>query len=150
MAAPTAPILGANGKLYRNTNTYASPTWNEIPNVGDIEPEWKYGEFDVSLRAGGGAKMVEPTLLMVGLKFKMLYDPADADMTALITAATARTAVEFYILDQASSTAGSQGPRATMKCFDMGRKEGIDGIMMIEFDWKLCYSTNTPTWATTT
>ena len=28
--------LGLNAKLYRNTGSYASPTWNEIGNVKDV------------------------------------------------------------------------------------------------------------------
>lgn len=148
MAAPTAPVLGLACKLYRNTGTYGSPTWNEIPNVGTIEPDWSMEEFALKLRSGGGFTMTEPTLANIGFEMEMMYDPADADMTTLLAAHYGRTATEFLILDQASGTTGSQGIRASFKSTDMKRTEVIDGVTMMKFAFKICYSANPPTWYT--
>lgn len=150
MAAPTAPILGANGKLYRNTGTYGTPVWNEIPNCRSITGNHTMSDVVVSGRANGGAVAHEPGLLDFDFTLEMLYDPADADMTTLITAFFARTAIEFALLDQASGTAGSYGTRATCKLFNYKRPEEIDGIMSVSFDVKNCYSAYAPAGFTTT
>lgn len=149
MAAPTVPIMGANGKLYRNTGSYGSPTWNLISNVRDIEPNWEFGDADVSSRAGGGFRWHEPTLVDIAFSATMLYDPADDDYVAFLAAAQARTAIDIFVLDQAQATAGSQGPRGIFKIFKFGRKEGLDGMMEVNIDFKLAYSANPPTWSTT-
>lgn len=144
MPAPTAPILGANGKLYRNTASNASPTWDLIPNCRSITPHISLSDVDVSGRAGGAAKQHEPGLIDFDWSLEMLYDPADTDMTTLITATYARTGVEFLILDQAQATTGSFGVRAFCKIFDFKRPEEIDGIMSASFELKNAYSTNAP------
>lgn len=149
MAAPTVPIMGANGKLYRNTGTHGTPIWNEVPNVRDIEPNWEFGDADVSSRAGGGFRWHEPTLADIAFSVTMLYDPADLDYQAFLTAMTTRAELDLFVLDQSSGTAGSQGPRGRFKIYKFGRKEGLDGMMEVNIDFKLCYSANVPTWSTT-
>lgn len=143
MAAPTAPVLGINGKLYRNTGSYGSPVWDLIPNCMDLELKHDWTDVEVTVRSGGGAKQHEPGLIDFGFTLKMLYDPADTDMTTLIAAAAARTGIEFLALDQAVGTAGSFGTRAFCKIFNYTKSENADGIMMASFDIKNAYSTNT-------
>jgi len=149
MAAPTAPILGANGKLYRNTGSYGTPTWDLIPNCRSITGNHSMTDVNVSGRANGAAVAHEPGLVDFDFTLEMLYDPADTDMTTLITAFFARTGIEFALLDQASGTAGSFGTRAFCKLFNYKRPEEIDGIMSASFDIKNAYSTNPPAAFTT-
>lgn len=149
MAAPTVPILGVNGKIYRNTGTYGTPTWNLISNVRDINTPWSFGSHEVSQRGAGGFRQHEPTLIDIEFSMTQIYDPADDDYVALLAAMQARTAVDFFILDQAQATAGSQGPRALFKCHKFERTEGLDAVMEVNMDFKLCYSANNPAWSTT-
>lgn len=149
MAAPTAPVRGDLGKLYRNTGTYGSPTWSEVSNVDDVNFPLELSDQDVTKRNGGGFKQHEPGLADIAATLKMLHDPADTAMAAFITAAWNRTSIELYILDQAYSTAGSQGIRATFKFFKQSRTEPVDGYMMQEFDVKPCLASNAPAYVTT-
>lgn len=144
MAAPTAPILGFNGKLYRNTGTYGTPTWNEIPNVGDVEMTLEASEADISVRAGGGFEQVVAGLIKFEASWKSVYDPADEDQTALRTAFFARTPIEFAIMDQAVGTAGSQGIRATCMVMKMTRIEALGEAMMVDVSIRPTYATNAP------
>jgi hypothetical protein len=149
VAAPTAPILGFNCKLYRNTSTYESPSWNEIPNCETVEAPIEFTDIEVSSRAGGGWKQHEPGMGDIGFTLTMpVYDPADADYIALLAAAQARTSIDFWMLDQSSGTTGSQGPRARFKCFKFGRTEELDGVCGFYFEYKICYDTNAPAWST--
>lgn len=149
MSAPTAPILGANGKLYRNTGTYGSPTWDLVPNCRSITGNHSWSDVNVSGRAGGAAVQHEPGLIDFDFSIEMLYDPSDTDFTTIRDAAFARTGIEFALLDQASGTAGSYGTRAFCKFFNYKRPEEIDGIMSASFDIKNAYSTNPPAAMTT-
>jgi hypothetical protein len=107
----TVPI-GFQCKLYRNTGTYASPTWTEITNVKDLEVPFAFSEADVSTRSGGGWREKMAGLLDAPVTFGMVYDPADTVYTALRTAAFARTTVEFAIADGAIATVGTHYLRA--------------------------------------
>ncbi len=149
MTAPVAPIPGFNGKLYRNTGTNDSAVWDEMPNVRDIEAPLEFDDVNVSSRLGGGFKQHEPGQGDISLSLAMLHNPLDADMVALITAAWARTETQLLILDQAQSTAGSQGIKAFFKIFKAARKEALDGMMEQMFDLKLCYTIYPPTYVTT-
>src|SRR5262245_11021781 len=111
----TAPVLGANGKLYYNTGSFGSPVWDLIPNCRDIETSLDFTDSDVTTRAGATMKQHEPALADLSFSISMLYDPNDADMAVLITAAWTRSAIEFLILDDLESIAGSQGIRGTFK-----------------------------------
>ena len=48
--------LGLDAKLYRNTGTFAAPTWDIIGNVKDLTLNLETGEADVSTRANKGAE----------------------------------------------------------------------------------------------
>ena len=39
--------LGLDAKLFQNTGTYATPTWDEITNVRDLTLNLEAGEADV-------------------------------------------------------------------------------------------------------
>ena len=46
--------LGMEAKLYRNTGTYALPTWVELTNVKDLTLNLEAGEADVTTRGNAG------------------------------------------------------------------------------------------------
>ena len=46
--------LGMEAKLYRNTGTYAAPTWVELTNVKDLTLNLEAGEADVTTRGNAG------------------------------------------------------------------------------------------------
>ncbi|GAB4138374.1 MAG: hypothetical protein Tsb009_06550 [Planctomycetaceae bacterium] len=46
--------LGMEAKLYRNTGTYALPTWVEMINVKDLTLNLEAGEADVTTRGNAG------------------------------------------------------------------------------------------------
>ena len=54
--------LGLKAKLYRNTGSYGSPTWNEVKNVKDVTLTIEKGEADVSTRGNDGWRALIGTL----------------------------------------------------------------------------------------
>ena len=75
--------LGLDAKLYRNTGTYAAPTWDIIGNVKDLTLNLETGEADVSTRANNGWRATVGTLKDASLEFEMVWDSADTDFTSI-------------------------------------------------------------------
>lgn len=128
-------VLSENAKLYRNTGTHATPTWNEIANVKDLTLNMDKDETDVTTRASGGWKEFVDGLIDGSVDFSMLWDPADADFTALQTAFFAKTPIEFAIMDGIITGAGStgnQGLKAFMMIKSFTRNENLGEALMVD------------------
>lgn len=143
----TTTRIGLNAKLYRNTGSYGSPTWTEIVNVRDLSMDIDLDESDGSIRGGGGFAYSEPTLMKIAVNFNMNHDTSDTNgWDALQTAAFARSAVEFLILDRATAAA-AEGIRASMKLYKFSKGEPLAGIQTTDVVAKPCQNANAvPAW----
>jgi len=145
MAAPSAPIIGLNGKAYYNSGTYGTPTWVLTSNVGDISVTDEMNTTNIQVRSQSGFEVTVAGLRKVAFEFSMVYDPADSAQTALRTAYGARTKTDFLFLDQINGTAGSQGLRVLGLVTKFARQEKINEAMMVDAKIEPTYdSTNAP------
>lgn len=142
--------LGMDAKLYRNTGTYASPTWNEVKNVKDVTLNLEAGSADVTTRGNGGWRANIATLKDASLEFEMVWDTADDDFTAIRTAFLGNSTVEFAVLDGPVATAGSQGLRATMAITNFSRAEPLEEAIKVSVTAKPTYADHPPEWMTAT
>lgn len=131
-----AVVLGMNAKMYRNTGTYASPTWSEIDSVKDVTLSLETGEADVTTRAAGGWRESIATLRDASLEFEMVYDSAGTHFAAIKTAFTAGTNIEFLVLDGDNATSGSQGLRAEMSIMSFSRNEALEEALSVSVSAK--------------
>ena len=141
--------LGLNAKLYRNTGTYASPTWNEIGNVKDVTLNLESAEADVTVRANNGWRATVPTLKDASVEFEMVWDTADEDFQAIRDAYLNNTTLEVLALDGPVSGAGStgnQGLRAVCNVTGFSRSEPLEEALSVSVTVKPAYSANPPTW----
>lgn len=141
-------VLGLSGKVYRNTGTYGSPTWNEIPNVKDLTLSLEKDESDATTRAGSGWKQTVATLKDASIEWDMIWDPTDADFTALRDSFLNNTTLDLMVLDGANTVTGNQGLRADMQVFNLSREENLTEVMMVKITVKPTFSANAPTWYT--
>lgn len=139
MAAPSAPIMGFNGKAYYNSGTYGSPTWVLISNVGDISVTDEMTETAIQLRSQSGMEVTVAGLRKVAFEWDSVYDPADTAQTALRSAYAARTKTDFLFLDQANGTTGSAGLRVQALVTKFPRQEKINEAMMVNVAIKPTY-----------
>lgn len=122
--------LGLNAKLYRNTGTFAMPTWVEVSNIQDLELSDDMTEFDASVRGGSGFSEAEATLRNLELTFNMKNND-DQHMIALRTAYATRATVDLQVLDGPIATVGTHGVRARWKVFEFGKPQNLaDGQML--------------------
>lgn len=140
--------LGMDAKLYRNTGTFASPTWNIIPNVKDLTLNLETGEADVTTRGNNGWRATVATLKDASIEFEMVWDTEDDDFTALRNAFLNNTAIELAVLDGLVATSGSQGLRATCMVTSFTRNEPLEEAITVNVTVKPTYSANAPSWMT--
>jgi TP901-1 family phage major tail protein len=141
--------LGLDAKLFRNTGTFATPTWNEITNVRDVTLNLEAGEADVTTRGNNGWRATVATLKDGSIEFEMVWDSADDDFTSIRDAFLNKTAIEMAVMDGAMVTPGSQGLRASFMITSFSRNEPLEEAITVGVTAKPTYSTNPPTWMTT-
>jgi len=140
--------LGMEAKLYRNTGTYALPTWVEMINVKDLTLNLEAGEADVTTRGNAGWKATIAALKDGSIEFEMVWDTADADFTAIQQAFFGNTDLEFAVMDGDVASTGSQGLRALMAITNFSRSEALEEAIGVSVTAKPTYSANPPEWMT--
>jgi hypothetical protein len=136
--------LSINAKLYRNTGTYASPTWVEVTNIGDVTLSDSYEEANVTRRASGGFSETEPTLRNLELSFQTFNIAADADYLAFLDAHTGRTAIDIQVLDGDRTATGTRGVRAWFKVTSFTRNQSLSDVQTFDVVMKPSQSANAP------
>lgn len=121
-------------KLYRNTNTYASPTWNEVDNVKDLQMPHGGSADDVTIRRHGAYKASMLAQKEIGATFEMLIDYDDADFTAFRTAHYNRSTIDVIICDGDITVSGTKGMRfvAAVTKFDEDQSLAQFGRVSVE------------------
>jgi len=127
--------IGLECKLYRNTGTYASPVWNEIPNAGDVTIPMSKAEADTSTRASTW-KTRKGTLKDVSIDFQLKFVPGDQDFAALLASYMNNTPIELLALDGPVATTGSQGLRAICEVFNFQEGQPLEGAVMFDVSAK--------------
>jgi hypothetical protein len=103
-------LKGIDCKVYRNSATYASPTWALINPVIEVTVNLENSAFDASNR-DSNYRLQLPALTDLSVDLRMHKDKDDADFLALETAAQARTTIDLLILDGLQTVATSDGWR---------------------------------------
>jgi len=105
-----AVMSGRGGFVYRNTATYASPTFAQVNPVIEVTVNLDSSAFDASNR-DSNYRLQLPSLIEVSVDFRFHKDKADADFLALETAAQTGANVDLLILDGVRTSADSDGWR---------------------------------------
>jgi hypothetical protein len=149
---PAGTLLGLDCHLFRNTNTYASPTWDEVTLATDVNTNQTVNKGDVSSRVSV-YKLYRPGQIDSQLEFTMRYDSGNNDYTALKAAFTGRTAIDMWMADGASGTAGTTGPRAWMVVTEFSHAQPLESgcdIKVTMCPMTDATNTQTPTYYTAT
>lgn len=142
--------LGLDCKLYRNTGTWASPTWVEVGNARDVTVNLEKGEADLTTRANDGWRATVGTLKDASLDLEMVWDPGDAGFAAVRDAFLNGTVLDMVALDGDIATSGSQGLRAEFSILSFSRNEPLEEGVTVNVTAKPAYSENAPEWMTVT
>lgn len=141
-------IVGLDCKAYKNSATYASPTWAEMTPVKGVTTNLEKGAADLSKR-GSTWKAHRSTLKDLTIELEMVWDHANTICTDLLTAFLNNTLVDCAFLDGPVATAGSQGPRCEFEVTKFSRAEPLEEGVMVNVTLKpSALATHDPTWFT--
>lgn len=101
-------ILGRNCKLYRNTASYATPTWSEQQNCQDVTIKYDSEDVDVTTRGSGGYRQMAQAFKSLEVTFTCLDDMSDADVAALRDAWKNGTTVDYKVTNGTSPPASGE------------------------------------------
>ena len=126
--------VGNAGILYRNTASYATPTWTAVPVARDVTRSMKAGEADASSR-GSRYKLTLAALIEISIEADLIYDPANGAYDAFLAAAIANppTIMDFADADGAIATTGTRYLRFLGQVFDLGLGQPLEDAMTNTF-----------------
>lgn len=133
---------GWQHKIYRNTGTYGSPTWNEIDGVKDVNVTQSATEDDVTLRRHGGFKATGVPERDLMIAFTMLQDGEDADYVALDAAWWSGDLIDVAAVDGDIETSGTVGVRFWAAVTKADRDESNAAFVRVSFELKPGYITS--------
>jgi predicted secreted protein len=146
--------LALKAKLYRNTSTNQTPSWNEVKNVKDLTLTLEKSEADVTTRGNDGWRATIGALKDASIEFAMVWDTADDDFTAIKDAWFNDTSIELAVMDgpivAPSGGEASQGLRAHCAVLNFSRNEALEDAIMVDVSIKPTYAAQAPTWLTGT
>lgn len=117
-----------------------------MANSRNINQAFSHGEADATTRANQGWEAVEPTLKSAEFTWQMVYDPADANYTAVRTAWVNKSLLGLAFLDGPLTT--GKGWVLDCKIFNFEQDEPNDGIVLVNVTAKVAYSEDPPEYVT--
>jgi hypothetical protein len=132
---------GIDGFAYRNSAAlgagYATPTWNEVGNIKDLEYSLTWESFETSVRREKGVKSYEPTMADLEITFMLRVpelaaaasNPDFDDLAVFVAAMATRGVIDMLVLNGSSTTVGARGFRGFFKVHDFSESQAnADGI----------------------
>lgn len=124
--------------LFRNSNTYASPTLVEVDAIEDLDAMSERNAITVKLRR------YDNELNLLGqfkrsLSFKLATEPADASWLAIKAAHDNNTPIEmfafyFYVDNAGQPASTSKALRATFVVSKFGQSQPFEGLDVNEVE----------------
>lgn len=139
---------GGDCKLYRNSGSYASPTWNLIDNVEDLSMPMSKGAGEFKTR---GRKFIlkRGAKIDAGVEFTLVVDKGDDDLSVLRDAFLNGTVLEFAIMDEAIATVGAEGLRLACEVLEFPIDQPLEDKQSVAVKLAPGISDNDPAWMIT-
>lgn len=123
------PKAGSDCKMYRNTGTYASPTWGEISEVGDVSiPDLSIALAEMKRRANAFTKNLPSLIQTIKVNFKYWAGMGTTIYSALLTDFFARTPREYAIMNGSITVAANQGLRLPAVIEAFPKDEALEDV----------------------
>jgi hypothetical protein len=136
--------VGIKCKLYRNTATYAAPTWDEITCVSDLKVDRKWNEGAFVTRESR-VELTMKTFLQLSLTGKVkVENTAASDYVVLDDALNADTVLDIMVLNGPQTENDVRGYRFDAQVFDGSQDQGTGAVLMDDVVIKPTPSANKP------
>jgi len=141
---------GIDCKLYRNSAAlgagYATPTWNEVTNVRDVQLNHSLESFEMSTRHELGVKVYEQTMSEIEVTGMLRHpehaattgDPGYDDFIVFRDAYFGNTVLHLQVLNGGNTTNGVIGLNGFFKIAQWNEDQSNGVGLMIAFTLKPC------------
>ncbi len=126
-----AVLKGLDCKVYRNSATYASPTWALVNPVIEVTINFGLSTIDASNR-DSGYRLNLPALKEISVDIQLHKDKADTDFAALETAAQTNATIDMLILDGVQNSADSDGWRIQGFFSSWNESQGLEDAVIVD------------------
>jgi hypothetical protein len=127
-------VLGKDSKAYRNTGTFGTPVWTEIPEVADLKDSSQAHKTAGRRRASGIFAQYAITEIDVAISFGIFWDLASTNFVALRTAFYAGTEQDMVILDGSITSGAHQGLRLSAAFTKFEDDQGLQSFDKVEVE----------------
>ena len=145
MATPDVGTGIESGLYVRTGGNFASPTWTELTEIGDLtqNASWKTAEVEVRTSP---ATMAVKTTIDIGVSFKMLYRPSGptAAYNTVIAALATRDVVDVMVINGSNTTNGARGWRYEGQVTSGTEDQGTQAVIMPDIEIKPTITNNVP------
>lgn len=135
--------LGLDCKLYRNTGSYGSPTWDLIDTVSDVTWNGQYERADGSTRQSP-VRMAKNSMLGLSISGRIRADLTNTDWEALWDAWKGQTLIDVMALDGTATTNNSAGIRFEADVVNFSQAQGLGDYVFNDFTLEPTVSSNIP------
>jgi hypothetical protein len=139
-------MLAINAKVYRNTATWGTPTWVEVPELENVSVDPRYVESASNSR-DSPFERIAATMVVVSVSARLKSKPGNTNYEALMDAFALRTVVDLLILDAASTTVGARGIRGDCYLTAAGSDQSITNRLYQALEIRLADTDNLPKFA---
>lgn len=127
--------IGQAHKLFRNTGTAASPTWNEIAGVSDVELSATADASESSTRASRVRQYVQG-MLDFSITATMVLTLSDDDYAVLRSAFTDGSALDIAVSEGPVATTGTRYWRSGVVVTSFSQSEPLNSTVTISVEFR--------------
>ena len=138
--------IGFDGKIYRNTATYATPTWVEVTAFENVNVNFGFGQAESNSRDSQFERYKLGTA-KAPVTARLKTKAGNADYEAIMDAFALGTVLDLLILDGSKDTVGSRGIRAEYHVFDNPQDQSMGTRLYNALQLLPADTDNPPKWA---
>lgn len=116
---------------YRNTGTYASPTWTALNLFANFQINQDWNTVFASFR-GNAVRVGDVTDMNLEITASVRSSDTDADYIALWTAFIGASVVDLLVLNAAKTVVGARGMRFDAKFASHNEDQGAGSLLIPE------------------
>jgi len=123
-------LLGLDAIIYRNTGSFLSPQWQEVPETRNQAIDESMHEADTTNRGSRGVRTQEPTTRSLAVQFEIKNGCENAKVFQAVF--SDRKEIDLAILDDEIGSKNPVGIRARFKVFECTKEQSITEAQWIK------------------
>lgn len=139
-------MIGLNALIYRNTATFATPTWVAVPEFENVTLTPTYAQLPANSRASRIAQM-QLGLASVAVTARLKVKPGNTNYGVIMDAFHLKTVLDLLILDAINTFVGATGVRAECFIAAAANDQGMEARLYRDLEIVVADTDNIPQFA---